>query len=102
MHAKLLMQRLRIVADDPQTATLGWSFRSESADDHGLLYATDQSSQCVDCHSKATPNIVSDWKLSKHSQVEVSCVSCHGDQHMSATDVAKVKMPTPDTCVTCH
>ena len=57
---------------------------------------------CVDCHSKTTPKIVSDWKLSKHSQVEVSCAACHGDQHTSANDVAKVKIPTPDTCATCH
>ena len=70
-----------------------------------VAYARGQAastSQCVDCHSKVTPNIVSDWKLSKHSQVEVSCVSCHGDQHSSANDVAKVKIPTPDTCATCH
>ena len=60
------------------------------------------ASQCVDCHSKVTPNIVSDWKLSKHSQADVTCVACHGDQHTSADDVAKVKMPTPDTCATCH
>ena len=34
----------------------------------GLMYATDQASaasQCVECHNKVTPNIVSDWKLSK-------------------------------------
>jgi hydroxylamine dehydrogenase len=60
------------------------------------------ASQCIDCHSKVTPNIVSDWKLSKHSQIEVTCVSCHGDQHTSASDVAKVKIPTPETCATCH
>src|SRR5262252_10042580 len=60
------------------------------------------ASQCVDCHSKVTPNIVSDWKLSRHSQMEVTCASCHGDQHTSAQDVAKVKIPTPDTCATCH
>jgi len=60
------------------------------------------SSRCVDCHGKVTPNIVSDWKLSKHSQVEVSCVTCHGDQHQTADDVSKVKLPTPDTCATCH
>ena len=59
-------------------------------------------SQCVDCHSKITPNIVSDWKLSKHHQAEVTCIACHGDQHTSATDVAKVQIPTPDTCATCH
>ena len=69
------------------------------------LLSAQQSSpaaQCIDCHSKLTPNIVSDWKLSKHSQIEVTCVSCHGDQHMSASDVAKVRIPTPDTCATCH
>ena len=57
---------------------------------------------CIDCHSKLTPNIVSDWKLSKHSGMEVTCVACHGDQHTSANDVAKVKIPTPETCATCH
>ena len=63
---------------------------------------TAASSRCVDCHSKVTPNIVSDWKLSKHSQVDVSCVTCHGDQHQTTDDVSKVKIPTPDTCATCH
>ena len=57
---------------------------------------------CVDCHSKVTPNIVSDWKLSKHSGVDVTCISCHGDQHSSANDVSKVKIPTPETCAQCH
>jgi hydroxylamine dehydrogenase len=60
------------------------------------------AAQCIECHSKITPNIVSDWKLSKHSQLDVTCVSCHGDQHMTASDVAKVRIPTPETCSTCH
>ena len=60
------------------------------------------NAQCIECHSKTTPNIVSDWKLSKHSQADIGCVVCHGDQHTSATDVAKVKIPTPDTCADCH
>jgi hydroxylamine dehydrogenase len=63
---------------------------------------TATSAQCLDCHSKLTPNIVSDWKLSKHSGVEVTCVTCHGDQHSSASDVTKVKIPTPETCAQCH
>ncbi len=70
-----------------------------------MTYAAEKASetpQCVDCHSKVTPNIVSDWKLSKHSQVEVNCVTCHGDQHTTAGDVSKVKIPTPDTCASCH
>ena len=64
--------------------------------------AADSAAACIDCHSKQTPNIVSDWKLSKHSQLDVTCVVCHGGDHQSASDVAKVKIPTPETCAQCH
>ena len=57
---------------------------------------------CVDCHKKVTPNIVSDWLLSKHSPSEVDCAVCHGNQHSSAEDVAEVEIPTPQTCGLCH
>jgi hypothetical protein len=57
---------------------------------------------CIECHSKITPNIVADWKLSKHSQNSIDCTVCHGDGHMSAEDVSKVRIPTPETCATCH
>jgi hydroxylamine dehydrogenase len=60
------------------------------------------SAQCIDCHSKTTPNIVTDWKQSRHSQVEVGCDTCHGSDHMSAADAAKAKIPTPETCAECH
>jgi len=58
--------------------------------------------QCVNCHKRTTPSIVSDWQLSKHSQSDVDCATCHGDQHKSAADVAKALIPTPETCATCH
>lgn len=50
----------------------------------GLICAVDQPSisQCVECHTKITPNIVSDWKLSKHSQAEITCIACHGASHV--------------------
>ena len=57
---------------------------------------------CVDCHQKVTPNIVSDWQVSKHSQAGINCPSCHGDEHKTAEDVKNVRIPTPDTCATCH
>jgi len=63
-----------------------------------LLAADD----CVDCHQKETPNIVSDWKLSRHSSQDVTCSACHGAEHRSAADVAKVAIPTPETCAACH
>lgn len=58
--------------------------------------------QCVDCHKAVTPKIVSDWQVSKHSQMGIECSICHGDQHTSAQDVSKVQIPTPNTCATCH
>src|SRR5215470_14965696 len=61
-----------------------------------------QTQTCVDCHRKITPSIVSDWQLSKHSQNAVTCDACHGDEHKSAADAAKAKVPTPETCGECH
>jgi hydroxylamine dehydrogenase len=57
---------------------------------------------CIECHGKKTPNIVADWKLSKHSGVGVDCAACHGAAHKTDSDVAKVKIPTPETCAQCH
>ena len=57
---------------------------------------------CVTCHLKVTPGIVGDWKLSKHAGNDISCDSCHGDAHTNAADVAKARIPTPETCDDCH
>jgi predicted CXXCH cytochrome family protein len=56
----------------------------------------------VECHFKVTPNIVSDWQLSKHSQNAVACDACHNGHHTAASDAAKAKIPTPETCAQCH
>ncbi len=58
--------------------------------------------KCVKCHKIKTPNIVSDWQLSKHSQNDVDCATCHGSEHNSPSTVAKAKIPTPETCAECH
>jgi hydroxylamine dehydrogenase len=58
--------------------------------------------ECLECHKKTTPQIVSDWQVSKHSQNDVDCSVCHGDQHKSASDYAAARIPTPDTCAQCH
>jgi len=57
---------------------------------------------CMECHRKVTPGIVNDWLLSKHNKNKITCSECHGDQHKSTQDVTKAKIPTPDTCATCH
>jgi len=60
------------------------------------------ASICVTCHKSITPNIVSDWQLSKHSQNAVTCDVCHGKEHNNASNVDKVSMPNPEVCKQCH
>ena len=67
-----------------------------------ILAATASAQVCVECHQKATPNIVKDWQVSKHSKNGIDCAVCHGSDHMTALDSAKAKIPTPDTCGACH
>ncbi len=67
-----------------------------------LLVSGISAQECVNCHKQITPNIVSDWQASKHSQNDVNCSACHGDQHTSSQNVASVKIPTPETCAACH
>lgn len=70
---------------------------------YSIFFASGAFSQeCVDCHKKVTPDIVSDWQLSKHSISGIECSACHGKQHQTALDVSNVTMPTPDTCAVCH
>jgi hypothetical protein len=57
---------------------------------------------CLECHKKVTPNIVTDWTLSAHSSNEVDCATCHGDGHQTAEDVGNVSTVTIETCQTCH
>ena len=57
---------------------------------------------CVECHQTTTPQIVSDWKLSRHFQNDVDCTTCHGSDHQGKDDVAKARLPNPDTCAGCH
>lgn len=60
------------------------------------------SAQCIDCHSKSNPLVVSEWKQSKHSQQNVGCTDCHGVDHTSADDVGRVQIAKPEICAQCH
>jgi len=65
-------------------------------------FAKADENNCVECHTKTTPGIVTDWKASLHSTSDVTCDICHGDKHKTADDVAQAKIPTPETCAECH
>ena len=57
---------------------------------------------CIDCHQNHQPNIVIDWGISKHSQNDVTCATCHGEAHTTETDFTKAEIPSPETCAQCH
>ena len=59
-------------------------------------------SACLDCHKKETPGIVAQWDKGKMGQKGLDCSVCHGGEHKDAADVAKARLPTPDTCKNCH
>ena len=58
--------------------------------------------KCLDCHRTTNPQLVHDWETSAHSQNGVVCAHCHGLDHTTAEDVAEVRLPTPETCKSCH
>lgn len=68
----------------------------------GWLYSSVAAQNCVECHKTVTPQIVTDWEISKHSENDIFCEACHGEGHTSADDVDKVSLPTPDVCAQCH
>jgi hydroxylamine dehydrogenase len=67
-----------------------------------FVSSTLYSQNCVNCHKKVTPQAVTDWQLSKHSQNDISCDVCHGDKHNSPKNVELAEMPTYETCNECH
>ena len=55
-----------------------------------LLFSSGaMADNCIDCHIKISPDQVQDWKVSKHSQYDVSCVDCQGNKHSTAEDYKK-------------
>jgi hypothetical protein len=64
--------------------------------------AQDGAPACLDCHTRETPGIVSDWQMSRHGQQGITCSVCHGADHSTAYDTDAVKIPTPQTCELCH
>ena len=58
--------------------------------------------KCIACHEKVTPGVVKQFLAGKMGKAGMDCSACHGFDHMSEKDVAKVKLPTPETCAKCH
>ena len=68
---------------------------------------------CIDCHTKESPGIVTDWKKSDHARDKVDCLDCHkaaeGGKGVVQHEKNKAGKPffittivSPKTCATCH
>jgi len=57
----------------------------------------DFSISCVECHTETTPDIVEEWKSSKHGMMNFACYMCHGD----GVEEFWPK-PSTDRCTSCH
>jgi hypothetical protein len=66
------------------------------------LKATAAGDLCIDCHQDVTPALVRDFEQGKMFQAGISCQNCHGSEHTTPEDVAEVRLPTPQTCASCH
>ncbi|MDW7773591.1 MAG: multiheme c-type cytochrome [Desulfobulbaceae bacterium] len=61
-----------------------------------------EESKCMACHKEITPGIVKDFLSGAMGESGMDCSDCHGAEHMSAEDTAKVQLPTEKTCQKCH
>jgi len=66
----------------------------------GSAYGAEEA--CVTCHREISPGQVSDWESSTHHQQDVTCSSCHGDQHKTREDVRLAQLPDEHVCKECH
>ncbi len=64
--------------------------------------AQSEENVCIACHQETTPQLVKDFQQGKMYAAGVFCDACHGSDHTSAEDIAKVQIPTPETCASCH
>jgi hydroxylamine dehydrogenase len=65
------------------------------------------SKQCVECHDKQTPGIISHWENSTHAAKGVGCVECHQAEKTDADAFAHhgwtvATIVTPKDCSKCH
>ncbi len=66
-----------------------------------------QNKLCTECHKKTSPALVMEWQRSRHAELDVGCLDCHGAQkgepdawlHEGEWVSALV---TPNDCAQCH
>jgi hypothetical protein len=66
-----------------------------------------QNKACAECHRKTSPALVMEWQRSRHAEVDVGCLDCHGVQKEQAGawlhEGSYVSpLVTPKACAQCH
>jgi len=57
---------------------------------------------CVTCHRDISPGQVADWESSIHSMEDVTCSTCHGENHKGAKDTHLATLSDEHVCAECH
>ncbi|MFH1674507.1 MAG: multiheme c-type cytochrome, partial [Pseudomonadota bacterium] len=57
---------------------------------------------CITCHRDISPGQVADWEASKHSENDITCSVCHGEEHTSVKDTDRAGLPDEHLCAGCH
>jgi len=91
-------RRYSILAMILLLALIGWGGSKLQQGAEGAAAAD----SCIECHSGVTPTLVQDFQQGRMAAAGLGCSTCHGSEHTSAEDVAEAKLPTPETCATCH
>lgn len=58
------------------------------------------SSDCEGCHERLHPDLVYQWRKSRHSSADVGCASCHGKNHSQI--FRENGAVSPGVCGACH
>lgn len=66
------------------------------------LESPEITSECYECHIKATPKIAQDWYESKHGLTLVKCFVCHGQPDGKGSVPYAVDPDVDATCRKCH
>ncbi len=67
-----------------------------------LSGAVQAGDACIECHQKISPGQVKDWEVSEHAKNDISCSTCHGEEHKTAEDYKKAVLPDEKVCAECH
>src|SRR5512136_1830395 len=86
---------------------LNLSSQAQEPKTNAATESASSSKSCVNCHRKQSPALVMEWERSRHAQMEVSCLDCHGANE-GEPDAWKHKghwvsaLVTPKDCAQCH